>query len=360
VQDLPRGRLEDSGSVVYCPAICSGTALLETLWWRIEQFVMPVGNQRGGKLIERVRHQTELRALKQAKRVTWKCLAAAAVEYTDWQVFGLWVRAVVDAAGNVPGMVAREMESRTPGLLGLIRPDLDAVVRNDGAPGAKIWQDISQWAEINIFIAAKRAGWLDAIRYFSSMSLRSMKAWSYWESIDKQWHEATPKQFPGYTQWQCEVAAVARLSNPDSTAQQVLDSVQEVSEAEWSQLLSRFTDLMAFSLWLELVLDIEGPTAEIASVELAERYRGFSFSRGTQGSKEVVRALNGWAVKHELAVAGQKQMLAALSFHVSHHPAYPAMRRYALHCHEAWPDDHPRCLPSFVEWREAADVYIEA
>jgi hypothetical protein len=321
---------------------------------------MPVGNQRGGKLIERVRHQTELRALKQAKRVTWKCLAAAAAEYTDWQVFGLWVRAVVDAAGSVPGLVALEMESRTPGLLGLIRPDLDAAVRNDGGPGAKIWQDVSRWAETNIFIAAKQAGWLDAIRYFSSMSLRSMKAWSHWESIDKQWRQATPKQFPSYTQWQCEVAAVARLSNPDSTAQQVLASVQEVSDAEWSQLLSRFTDLMAFSLWLELVLDIEGPTAEIASVELAERYRGFSFSRSTQGSKEVVRALNGWAVKHELAVAGQKRLLAALSFHVSHHPEYPAMRGYALRCHDVWPDECPRPLPSFVEWREAADAYIEA
>ena len=320
---------------------------------------MPVENQRGGKLIERVRHQTELRDLKQAKRVTWKCLAAAADEYTDWQVFGLWVRAVVDAARSVPGMVAREMESRTPGLLGLIHPDVDAAVKEGSDPGARIWQDVSLWAEVNVFSAAKQAGWLDAIRYFSSMSLRSMQAWSYWENIDKQWRQAMPKQFPSYTQWQCEVAAVARLSNPESKAQQVLDSVWEVSEAEWSQMLSRFTDLMAFSMWMELVLDIEGPTAEIASVELAERYCGFSFSRSTQGSKEVVRALNGWALKHELAIAGQERMVAALSFHVSHHPAYPAMRRYALHCHDVWPDERPRCLPTFVEWREAADAYFE-
>jgi hypothetical protein len=326
----------------------------------MEQFVMLVGNQRGGKLADRVRNQTEIRALEQAKRVTWKRLAAAADEYTDWQVFGLWLRAVVDAAGSVPAMVAREMESRTPQLLARISPDLDAAAGIDGGPGAKVWQDVGLWAEINVFIAAKQARWLDAIRYFSSMSLRSMKAWSYWESIDKQWRQSTPKQFPSYTQWQCEVAAVTRLSNPDSTAQQVLASVQELSEAEWSHLLSRFTDLMAFSLWMELVLDIEGPTSVLVSTELGERHRGFSFPRGTRGSKEVVRALNGWALKHELAVAGQKQMLAALSFHVSHHPAYPAMRRYALRCHDAWPDERPRYLPSFVEWREAADAYIEA
>jgi len=208
------------------------------------------GNQRGDHLIDRVRQQTEVRALQQAKRITWKRLAVAADEYTEWQVFGLWIRAVVGAAGSIPVMVAREMESRTPQLLGRIRPDVKAAFNGNGS-GAKIWQDVNLWAETNIFLAASRAGWLDAVRYFSSMSLHSMKAWSYWEDIDRQWRTTTPKKFPAYTQWQCEVAAVARLSNPDSTAQQVLDAVRGVSEPEWSTLLHGFSDLIAFSLWIE-------------------------------------------------------------------------------------------------------------
>ena len=223
---------------------------------------MPVErNQRGGSLIDRVRQQTERRALEQAKRAPWKRLAEAADEYTDWQVFTLWLRAVVDAAGSIPAMVVQEMESRTPRLLERIRPDIEAAVKNGDGPGARIWQDVSLWAETNVFIGAKRAGWLDAVRYYSSMSLRCMKAWSHWEDIDKQWRVATPKQFPTHTHWQREVAAVVRLSNPDSVAQQVLDSVRGVSEAEWSRLLYGFSDLMAFCLWMELVLDIEGPTS---------------------------------------------------------------------------------------------------
>ena len=316
-------------------------------------------NQRGGSLIDRVRHQTESRALDQAKRVPWKLLAAAADEYTDWQVFTLWLRAVVEAASGIPDPVAQELESRMPQLLGRIRLDIEAAVKNGNGAGARIWQDVSLWAEANIFIAAKRAGWLDAVRYFSSMSLRSMKAWSYWENIDKQWRAATPAQFPTYPQWQCEVAAVARLSNPDNMAQQVLDSVRGVSEAEWSDLLNRFSDLITFSLWMELVLDIEGPTSGLVSKELAERYGGFSVSPSAMGSKEVVRALNAWVLDHALAIADQKQILAALSFHVSHHPAYPALRSYALHCHDVWPDEYPDHLPSFEEWREAADEYFE-
>jgi hypothetical protein len=320
---------------------------------------MPARNQRGGNLIDRVRHQTELRALEQARRVTWQRLAAVADEYTEWQVFGLWVRAVVEATGGVPAMVAEEMESRAPLLLARVRPDLDAAVRNGSGPGARIWEDVSLWTEMNFFIAAKRAGWLDAVRYFSSMSLRSMQAWSHWENVDKEWRGIAPVQFPSYPQWRSEVAAVARLANPDSTAQQVLDSVRSISEVEWKKLLHGFSGLMTFSLWMELVLDIEGPNSRLISKELAEKFGGFSLPRRMKNSKDIVRALNLWATEHSLAIAGQEQMLAALSFHVSHQPEYPAMRRYALRCHDVWPNECLAPLPSFEQWRESADAYVE-
>ena len=97
-------------------------------------------NQRSGSLIGRVRQQTERRALEQAKRVPWKRLAEAADEYTDWQVFTLWLRAVVAAAGSIPAMVAQEMESKTPRLLERIRPDVEAAVKNGDGPGTRIWK----------------------------------------------------------------------------------------------------------------------------------------------------------------------------------------------------------------------------
>jgi hypothetical protein len=320
---------------------------------------MPRRNQRGDNLIERLRHQTELRALEQARRVTWPRLAAAADEYTEWQMLGLWLRAVVEAAGSIPDTVAQEMESRTPQLLGRIRPDIEAAAETGGNPGARIWQDVSMWAEMNVFIAAERAGWLDAVRYFSSISLRATQAWSHWENVDKEWRVAPPPRFPDYTQWRCDVAATARLSNPDSTVQQVLDSVLSVSEPEWNELLHGFSNLMAFSLWMELVLDIEGSTSCLVSKELAERYGGFRFSGGSKKPKEVARSLHGWVIEHSLAIADPDRMLAALSFHVSHHPAYPATRRYALRCHEIWRSQCPDHMPSFEEWRQAADAYVE-
>jgi len=321
---------------------------------------MPVQrNQRGVSQIDRLRQQTERLALDQAKRVPWKYLAEAADEYTDWQVFALWVRAVVEAAGTVPAVVAHQMESRTPQLLGRIRPAVEAATGDGIGAGVRIWEDVTVWAGTNVFIGAARAGWLDAVRYFSSMSLRSMKAWSHWEEIDKQWRAVPPPHFPNYAQWQREVAAVARLSNPDSIAQQVLEAVRGILEARWGDLLRGFSDLMAFSLWMELVLDVDGPTSRLISTELAERYKGFSLPRDVAGSKEAVRMLDQWVLENALAIAGQEQILGALRFHVKHHPAYPAMRRYAMRCHDVWPVECPDHLPAFEEWRDAADAYYE-
>jgi len=74
------------------------------------------------------------------------------------------------------------------------------------------------WAEMNIFIGPRRAGWMDAVRHFSSMSLRSMKAWSHWEDVDRQWRAAAPQSFPAYAHWQREVAAAAFESRQHSAA----------------------------------------------------------------------------------------------------------------------------------------------
>ena len=355
---MPHHRDTDRG-VVVDPAELFECVLVQNRTVRVRPFMLRQQNQRDGKLRDRVHRQTERHALAQAKHVAWKRLAAAADEYTEWQVFSLWLRAVVEAAQSIPAIVVQEMESRAPQLLGRLRSDIEAAVTNGSGAGARIWQEVSRWTEVNVFTTAKREAWLDAVRYFSSMSLRAMKAWSLWEQTDEQWRIATPTQFPTYARWQCEVAAVTRLSNPDGPAQHLLDSIRGVPEPEWTRLLTGFSDLVAFSLWMELVLDMEPPDSGLVSKELAKKYSGFMLAGSPVGSKETVRSFNDWAIKHALGIASQDHRLAALSFHVSHHPAYYALRSYALHCHAVWPDecsDHP---PSFVEWREAADAYFE-
>jgi hypothetical protein len=314
-------------------------------------------DQNGGRIRNRVFHERERLALEQAKRVPWKQLAQAVDQYTDWQVFALWLRVVVETAGEIPALAVQELNARVPQFLSSLQPISSAAEYSTSGAGLVIWQDLNLFVETEKFIGAKRDGWLDAVRHFSSMSLRSMQAWSHWEAVDLSWRAAPPQEYPDYPQWECQVAAVDRLSNPESVAQKVLGAVRRLPGPEWRTLLSIFSELMAFSIWLELIIDVDGPRSGLASKELGVKYRAFRAPRRA-GSRAVIRALKKWAIAHLMGIADE-DTLAALSFQVCNHPAYPAMLQYASYCHRAWSEGPPNHLPTFEEWREGADQFVE-
>jgi hypothetical protein len=59
----------------------------------------------------------------------------------------------------------------------------------------------------------------------------SIKAWSYWEDVEREWCDEKPDTLPSYQRWMSATSAVGRLSNPESDAQKVLDSVRLFPEA---------------------------------------------------------------------------------------------------------------------------------
>ena len=105
-----------------------------------------------------------------------------------------------------------------------------------------------------------------------------------------------------------------------------------------------YSDLMAFCLWLELILNLEGPNSEIVSTELDHRYNGFSVPIQADG-KAIIRALNKWVIAHALNAGRDAGIVAALAFHVRYHPEYAAMLSYARHCHGLL-RDHRFCHPA--------------
>jgi hypothetical protein len=259
---------------------------------------------------------------------------------------------VVDAAGGIPPVVEREIETRIPGFIERVKAETSP---KQDAPGHRLWNLVDAWVTVNVLLDAKSQGWLDAVNYFSSMSLTYMKAWAHWERVNKEWRTSPPAEWPLYEQWQRHVDAVTMLPNPDSLAQRVLDGVISVSTEEWERLYSHFRDLVAFLLWMELMLDLDGPDSRAACDEIRSRYQGFSVASDLP-SKEIVRKLHSWVIERQLRV-DDENLLAALSWHVQNHPHYYALRNYAVHCHRVWPDDYPSRLPSFEEWRQAADYF---
>ncbi len=315
-------------------------------------------SQRDDGLVARVRRQTERRALIQARRVPWKTLAATVEDYTDWEVFTLWLRAVVAASRRLPAGFVREMDSRGHLFIEHRLPGLEKDLRAAADPGTEIWQAVSSWAEMNVFLVPRRAGWLDAVRYFSSSSIRSMVGWSHWETMDQQWRAVAPQEFPTFAQWQCEVAGLTTLHRSNRLAQQVLETVRRLPQPQWTRYLIEFFDLIAFLVWMELVLDVERSASGLVARELAQRYRGFELATSC-GPKQAVRTLYRWDTEHRLADSNRRELLAALGFHLKYHPAYAAMRSYAQHCHDQWTNGRSHDLPSFDEWRVAADEYFE-
>jgi len=315
-------------------------------------------DQHRGRIRDRVLQKRERLALEQSKRIPWKQLAQAVEEYTDWQVFGLWLRALVEAARGIPAVAAEELNARIPRFVSHTPTPSRASDTSTCGAGLDIWQQFSLFVEKEKFSDSEREGWLDAIRHFSSMSLRSMQAWAHWEAVDRDWRATPPQAYPDYSLWKHQVAGVERLSNIESPAQRVLDAVRRLPDPEWKNLLRRFSESMAFLIWLELIIEIDGPKSSIASKELTSRFPGFSAPRRS-GARTLVRALNQWAMKHQLDISDNEETLEALSFHVRNHPEYPALLQYASRCHSDWRGAPPDHLPSFEEWRAAASEFAE-
>ncbi len=315
-------------------------------------------DQSRGRIRDRILQKRERLALEQSKQVPWKQLAQAVEEYTDWQVFGLWLRAVVDAARGIPAVAAEELNGRVPQFVFHTQTLSASSQTSTGGFGLDVWQSFSLFVEKEKFSEAERNGWLDAIRHFSSMSLRSMQAWAHWESIDCSWRANPPQAYPDYTFWERQVASVERLSNVDSLAQRVFDAVRRLPSPQWHDLLRGFSESMAFLIWLELTIEIAGPKSSVASKELASRFPGFPMPR-RPGARTLVRALNEWLVAQLLGTSDNEETLEALSFHVRNHPEYPAILRYASRCHSKWREAPPDHLPSFEEWRASASEFAE-
>ena len=310
--------------------------------------------------VARIRSATWRRAKEQAKRIPWPSLAKAADQYTEWQVFALWVRATADGSHSIPAEVQFEIERRAPAAFRTLQAKVKSAITLRARPGTVVWEEVICWAEMNVFLAAKRGRWLDPLRYFSAMSLHSMKAWSCWEQVEVEWRSSPPRQLPTLPEWRRMVASVTRFSNAESAAQHAFDVMRDFRKSDWDTLLTNFIHLTAFCQWVELMMDAQKTVSHPLSRELFNRHPGFSLPRCGMAPKEAARCLQNWVLKYEFPAARPARVLAALRFWLRHHAEYAAVRNYAAFCRMAWVDTPQKRFPTFEEWKNAADSYSEA
>src|ERR1035441_353953 len=68
-------------------------------------------------LVLNVRRDRKQEALQGALLVPWRQLADGAAAFAEWHVIILWVRAITEAAEQLPQIVRAALQSRCPGFL---------------------------------------------------------------------------------------------------------------------------------------------------------------------------------------------------------------------------------------------------
>jgi len=288
----------------------------------------------------------------EARCVPWPQLMQFVEESLRWEVFVLWIRAVVNAANGVPPVVEQELESRIPGFLARVREELDSA----DEVGERLWNLVGTWIATHVLLQPKVEGWLNAVNFYSSRTMTYMKAWEHWERMTREWRTNPPAEWPSYERWQNDVAAVTQMRNPAGEPQRILDAMLSVPATEWERMLSAYRDIVVFGVWMELLQDLEGPQSPVVARALAAQYPGFAFSSGDLPSTAAVRELLAWVIMNVVRPPSE-EVMGSLGWNIKRHPEYYAIREYAIECHKRWSSEHPTLPPSFTEWRRKADQY---
>lgn len=152
---------------------------------------------RPGKVERRVQELALRRATRQLLRVPEDRFSQAQQEYLGWESFSLWVRAIVDAQGCVPGSICRILRQRCPGFLEWEKHYREAHSKQTSPLPLLLFE----WIHDRVFANAKEEGWLDALIFFSVRDPYSQRAWAYWEHCKDEWSRRRPARNPSFEEW---------------------------------------------------------------------------------------------------------------------------------------------------------------
>jgi len=282
-------------------------------------------------------------AKKQLLQIPWSRFRKAYEEYPQWQGLSLWSRAVVTAQSHASTELLKTLRERCPGFLeseeSVRDPDLLAF-------------HLLKWVHNTIFGYAKPQGWLDALTFYGVRHIRSRAAWAYWEHCESEWSRVPPKAVPSFDEWR----------------QHALDTkiCGEVTYADMALAVEKYIDWEAVTQWARPLLTdgIRLPTHVVAELERRlsrafYRPRFTSKEKSETGSinwRSVIRAARQGVLRHAKA----EGCLDGFMEWVRSHPRQVRL----MVCGKLWTKEQPekrvRYYPSFRQWNQTADQYVEA
>jgi hypothetical protein len=293
-----------------------------------------------------VRLDRKQKALDEALLVPWPQLEAAVLEYIDWHSFVLWVRAVAEAAGELPDRLRSELCDRCPGFLESVN-----------ARNRSLWKSLDEWITASRFAAAKDGGWFDALMYYAYAHLRFEQAWTLWARSSRAWEKQHPAQWPTFAEWREGVAAVAVLEEDGSEKARALAGAANVDPRRLNAAVSDVIDQRAFAFWVDSVSEPGQRLDEAVLNEGRQRFPTLGIAEQLPWGRVLFFRLirDGESAWRKMARA--ENWYAALRYHVGHHPRYQRLIHYRERCHDEWLRVRPISFPAFQTWLTAADGY---
>ena len=131
----------------------------------------------------------------------------AAQQYVEWEALSFWVRSLVEAAREIPGVVRITLDEKCPGFI-------EHVMALRPLPSSDpqwLWEQLLRWIETHSFNEAVREQRLDSLRDTAHRALRSERVIDYWASWTAEHTKGAPPSLPTFEQWLAEADAfVAR------------------------------------------------------------------------------------------------------------------------------------------------------
>jgi hypothetical protein len=283
------------------------------------------------------------RAIDQLLRVPWTKFRRAYEEYPRWHALALWVQGVVATQDSVPSSLVANLRKHCP----------DFIEREVSSHEPKLIPlHLLEWIHNREFGYAKRQGWLDALIFFGVRHPRSECAWAYWEHCEDHWSREQSDEFPLFDEWWHKAL---QMKHDD-----------EISYSDVAKAVETYIDWKALLLWLRPLFASSAKLPKHVRSELERRCPGIlggqnsDTRRGIQEKSKIWQRLIRWGKGHFLLEPKQAGWLDSILRGLRFHPRHVRLVAYGKY----WPKERlrnpARPYPSFREWRQAADSYIEA
>ncbi len=282
------------------------------------------------------------RADNQLMRISWADFRKAYEEYPRWQALVLWVQAVMVTQNAIPTWVVTDLQKRCPGFIEHEATSCEMKL---------VALHLLEWVHNHEFGYAKRQGWLDALAFYGVRHPRSESAWAYWEHCEEEWHRKPTSSYPNFEEW----LRLARNYNPSG----------ETSVAKLPDGVERYIEWKVFTCWFQPLSGASIDLPRRVARQLEHRCPGFLKPRNSDDIKSRDRrARSGerlmiWIEDHFFSQAKEEGWFGMILKQARTHPLYARMVQYSKRWNKSWPQNRAVQYPSFVQWRQVAENYVE-